>query len=451
MKWLILTGMFLVSVAGWAQSQQWTLEKCIDYGVERSLQMQRQHLQNQNERLGVRDAALDLIPSVNTISPYVNYNYGRGIDPETNTYTNIQNKTIGGFGVGGGVTLFAGFSGINRLRSAKISRLRGLEETENLANDLAIQIMNAFFSLVYAEESIRITTELLENSALQLKKIQREYELGRRPKSDLFDMQAQYASNEYQLSTCCNNQANAMITLKHLMNYQEEDELKIDISSLAEIVPVHENMNIDLVYQKAVKELPQAQIAAYNVKIYKLSLQATRASLYPSLSLNGSLSFGYYSNHSAGSFWTQVTDKNRIGKSFGFNMSIPVFTGLVRRSNVSRARNNYRNARIQYEQTEQSIYNEIQKAVLDLESGIQQYDLARKKEEFSGLSYNAGKKRYEQGLSTIIDLNTVSNNLLQAKYDLLKARLNYVMQKKMVDFYKGEPLQTRVGFDVKGN
>lgn len=443
MKWIILIG--LIGILGNSRAQKkWSLEDCIDYGVEQSLQMQRQLLQNKNQQLNLRDVALELIPSVNAISPYVSYNYGRGIDPETNTYTNVENRTIGGFSVGGGVTLFSGFSGINRLRNAKIARLQGLEQTENLANDLAIQIMDAFFSLVYAEESIRITAELLENSALQLKKIQREYELGRRPKSDLFDMQAQYASNEYQLSTCRNNRENAMITLTHLMNYQEEEELVIDISTLSAIVPVQEKSDVQQIYDKALKELPEALIAGYNVKSYKLNLAITRASLYPSLSLSGNISFGYYSNHSEGSFWSQVGDKNRIGKSVGLSMNIPVFYGLGRRSNVSRAKNNYRSAQIQYEQTQQSIHNAIRRAVLDLESGIQQYNLARKKEEFSVLSYNAGKKRYEQGLSTIIDLNTVSNNVLQAKYDLLKARLNYVMQKKMVDFYKGEPLQTRV-------
>lgn len=443
-KWLILTGIILGAIAGWAQPKKWTVEECIDYGVEQSLQMQRQQLENRNERLGVRDAALDLIPSLNAISPNVSYNYGRGIDPTTNTYTNVENRTVGGLGVGGGVTLFSGFSGINRLRYAKIARLRGLEMTENMANNLAIDIMNAFISLVSAEESIRITTELLENSALQLKKIQREYELGRRPKSDLFDMQAQYASNEYQLSTCHNNRANAMITLTHLMNYQEDEELVIDLSSLADIIPVHEQTDVNTIYNKALDELPEALMASYNVRLNKLNLATTRASLYPTLSMSGNISFGYYSNHSDGSFWSQVSDKNRIGKSFGFSLNVPVFYGLQRRSNVTRAKNNYRSQQIQYEQTQQKIYNEIRKAVLDLESGIQQFELAKKKEQFSVLSYNAGKKRYEQGLCSIIDLNTVSNNVLQAKFDLLRARLDYVMQKKMVDFYKGQPLQTRV-------
>lgn len=428
-----------------AQEKKWTLQECIDYGVEQSLQMQRQKIQNKNDRLSLRDAILDLTPSVGSISPSTTFNYGRGIDPETNTYTNVQNNTIGGFGVGVGMTLFAGFSGVNRLRIAKISKLQGLEATEGLANDIAMQIMAAFFTLVYAEEQIRITTEQLDNSALQLKKMQREYELGRRPKSDLFDMEAQQASDEYQLALCHNNRANALVNLAHLMNYQEEKELEVDVTVLAGVIPVWEQTNIRNVYERAMQELPDALISEYNVRMSELRVYTARASLYPSISMNGGISFGYYSSQSDLGFWKQISDKNRIGKYVGLSMNIPIFSGLSRRSGLSRAKNSYQSARIQHQQTEQSLYTEIQKAVLDLESLVQQFGTAQKKENFSRLANDAGRKKYEQGLITIIELNTTSNSLLQAKYDLLRARLNYVMQKRMVDFYKGTPLQRKVG------
>ena len=77
----------------------------------------------------------------------------------------------GGFGVGSSLTIFAGFSNINRLRAAKLSRLMGWEETENQANQIAIQVMNAFFTLLYAEEEVRITQEQVENSRLRLKRL----------------------------------------------------------------------------------------------------------------------------------------------------------------------------------------------------------------------------------------------------------------------------------------
>ena len=42
------------------------------------------------------------------------------IDPETNTYTNTRYMSVGGFGVGSSLTVFAGFSNINRLRAANL-------------------------------------------------------------------------------------------------------------------------------------------------------------------------------------------------------------------------------------------------------------------------------------------------------------------------------------------
>ena len=445
LKVCIFSSMLFWGLQLTAQEKKWTLQECIDYGVDQSLQMQRQKLQNENNSLNVRDAALDLIPSINSISPYSTFNYGRGIDPETNTYSNVQNKTVGGFGVGGGMTLFAGFSGVNRLRMAKIAKMQGLEQIENLANSIAMNIMTAFFALVYAEEQIRITTEQLDNSALQLKKIEREYDLGRRAKSDLFDMQAQQASNEYRLISCRNDRTAALLNLKHLMNYQEEIELEVDVTALIQTLPVAEDNDVKIIYEKAIQELPEALISSYNRRYNQLNVYTTRASLYPSISLNGGVSFGYYSSQSDLDFWKQISDKNRIGKYVGINMSIPIFSGLARRSNLSRAKNNYQSACIQQQQTEQSIYTEIQKALLDLDSQTQQFGVAQKKESFSELAYNAGKKKYEQGLITIIELNTTSDNLLQARFDLLKARLNYVVQKRMVDFYKGVPLQNKVG------
>lgn len=444
-KVFILVVLCLVTKIGNTQEKKWTLQECIDYGVEQSLKMQQQKLQNDNNRLGVRDAALGLLPSASSISPSLSYNYGRGIDPETNTYTNMRYKTVGGLGVGGSVVLFSGFSGINRLRMAKVAKLQGLEYTEQLANDIAIGVMTAFFTLVYAEEQIKITSEQLENSNLQLRKIQREYELGRRPKSDLFDIQAQQASIELQLITCEKNRTNARVSLKHLMNYQEENDLEICADSLNGILPVKEENDLNAIYNQAMQSLPEVLVAGYNVRYYKLNEYTSKANFAPTFSMNGGINFGSYTSQSNRDFWAQVSDKNRIGKYFGIHMSIPIFSGLVRHSNLRRAKNNYQNARLSYQQTEQSVYTEIQKAVLDLESQVQQYESARKKEEFSELAYQAGRKKYEQGLITIIELNTTANNYLQAKYDLLRARLEYVQQKKMVDFYKGVPLQTKVG------
>ena len=61
-----------------------------------------------------------------------------------------------------------------------------MEETENQTNQIAIQVMNAFFTLLYAEEEVRITQNKWK-TRLRLKKIEREYELGKSRKAIFSD------------------------------------------------------------------------------------------------------------------------------------------------------------------------------------------------------------------------------------------------------------------------
>lgn len=359
---------FNIRLACQRQNREWSLQECIDYGVEKSLSMQQRELQNKNDKLDVRDATLSLLPSVSGISPGVNYSFGRGIDPETNTYTNTRYMSVGGFGVGSSLTVFAGFSNINRLRAAKLSRLMGWEETENQANQIAIQVMNAFFTLLYAEEEVRITQEQVENSRLRLKKIEREYELGKKPKSDLFEMQAQQASVEFRLITAQNNCLNAQANLKYIMNYNAEEELKIDARSVSEVHPELHELKTKEVFTQALQTLPEIKLAAYQIRSAQLGVYSARAGLYPSISISGSISFGNYSDQRSGDFFSQITDRNQIGKGFSIGMSIPFYSGLSRRSSLQRAKHNYQSSKIQYQQTERALYNEIQQALQDLKS-----------------------------------------------------------------------------------
>lgn len=427
-----------------AQTSGWTLQECIDYGVEHSLSMQQKRLQNDNNRLEVRDAVLNLLPSVSGISPGLSYSFGRGIDPETNTYVNTRYMSFGGFGFGTGITVFAGFSGINRIKMAKIGRLMGLKETENQANQIAIQIMHAFFNYLYMQEEVHITEEQVENYRMRLKKIERECDLGKKPRSDLFEMQAQQASMEFLLESSLNNLQNALVNLKYLMNYEEEEEFMVDTLSFENFSLEQHHFEIDDIYHKAMEELPEISMAKYSVRTAQLNLMTARASLYPSISMGGSISFGSYSDHVSESFWNQIFDRNRIGKGFSISMSIPFYSGLSKRSGLRRAKNSLTATELQFLQTQKELYNEIQKALQELSSCASRYQISLQREKFSTLSQSAAQKRYEQGLITIIDLNNTSNNQLEARSEVQKSKFNYIMQKKMIDFYRGIPLQTKV-------
>lgn len=421
-----------------AQNKKWTLQECIDYGVEESLAMERQLLSNKIDRTYLRDARLDLLPSVSGSSS-LGYNFGRSIG-EDNTYVNTRIMS-NNYYLGTSLNLFSGFKAVNTLRYRKVSELQGLEESEKTANDIAVSIMQAFYDLAYTEGLIEISREQLENARLQLKKTERQHELGMKPKSDLFDIQAQVAECEFALISNQNKKATALVTLKQAMNYQSDEKFDIEVTSLSSTLPENESMQTDQIFNQAINQLPEINSAQLNVRAARLNWYINKGSLLPSFSMSGSLNTYYYDTQS-NPFSKQV--KDNLGKSFGFSVNIPIFGGLYRHSNVARAKYQMKDAEFAYQQTMQNTYKEIELAVQDLESAAQEYNMAIKKLNFNELSYQANRKKYEQGLVTVLDVNTSDNNLRQAKLDLLKAKLTYGIKKRMIDFYKGTPLQTKI-------
>ena len=435
---LLLLFFVVMSISSNAQTKKWNLQECIDYGVEESLAMERQLLNNKINRTHLRDARLDLLPSISGSSS-LGYNFGRSIG-ENNTYVNTRIMS-NNYYLGASLNLFSGFKAINTLRYRKVSELQGLEESEKQANDIAVNIMQAFYDLAYTEGMIEISQEQLENARLQLKKTERQHELGIKPKSDLFDLQAQVAESEFMLISNQNKKATALVTLKQAMNYQSDEEFDIEVSSLSNSLPENETIHTEQIFNQAINQLPEINSAQFAVRAAQLNWYINKGNLLPTFSMSGSFNTYYYDTQD-NSFSKQF--KDNVGKSFGFSVNIPIFGGLYRHSNVARAKYQMKDAEFAYQQTLQNTYKEIELAVLDLQAAAQEYNMAIKKLNFNDLSYQANRKKYEQGLVTIMDVNTSDNNLRQAKLDLLKAKLTYGIKKRMVDFYKGTPLQTKI-------
>lgn len=433
--------LLLLSFQAGAQTKKWSLQECIDYGVDHSFTMQKQELRNKNDRYDMQDAILDLVPHVNGISPGISWSYGRNIDQATNTYTNTNYRSIGGFGLNSSLNLFSGFSAVNLIRYRNVSRLRGLQQTELEANNIAVKVMGAFVNFAYAQGLVEIAEEQLDNAKMRARYIQEQYGLGMVSQSDVLEVQAQLANEEYTLVSNKNDAATQSVTLKNFMNYPLGDTLQIDVDALRSVLPLYAPVSVDEVFGKAKEVLPDVTVSAQNVRLNKLNLYRNKASLYPSLSLSGNLNSSYFDDRNE-AFFSQL--KNNLGKSFGFSVYIPIFSGLQKQTSVKRAKNDLKISEIGYQETLQTVYKEVQSAVQDLDASTQTYAAALKSEGFNNLSYKANQKKFEEGMINLIDLNTSSNNWLKAKNDLLKAKLDFVIKKRMVDFYNGVPLQVKV-------
>ena len=65
---------------------------------------------------------------------------------------------------------------------------------------------------------------------------------------------------------------------------------------------------------------------------------------------------------------------------------------------------------------------------------------ASKKSAAARLAYDAVAGKYERGMVSALDLQTAANNLLQARSERLRARLQYIIKTRLVEYYNGQPL-----------
>ena len=100
---------------GFISAQEiWTLEKCIEHALENNLQIKLSKLNIETNESWLLQSKADLLPSLNVNGSY-SYNFGRSIDPTTNTFVNNSIRSSG-LGLSTNLPLFAGFQRTNSIQ-----------------------------------------------------------------------------------------------------------------------------------------------------------------------------------------------------------------------------------------------------------------------------------------------------------------------------------------------
>lgn len=441
-----------------AYGQTFSLNDCMQYAIEKNHSVKKQEFTNDNYRQDQTEAIATLFPTLG-VNSNLSANYGRSIDPETNTYTTTGNLG-NSYSASGQMPVFAGFQNLNALRVARTMRLMGVEKLQQVKDEIAIKTMQAYFDVVYYTKGVQIVAEQLATSQVTLAQSRKMYELGRKSLADVAQVESQVASDELLLTQQQNKLQLAQLTLKEQMNYPIHEELVIDTDLDGDFSFLQEHItpgtggdstaagtatrNIANLVDYALENNPKMQASRYNVRQSRLNLYMAQGRYAPSIYANAGFSTNYYKSLQGGSgaaanpFFTQLTD-NR-GYYFGASLSIPIFNGLSRRTNVHRYKNALKIAEQDNAQTEMALKTEVTQAVLEMKGYEKEFVQATKKVVAARLSHEASLNKYKQGIVSPIDLQTTANLLLNAQSQQLSAHLQFIVKQKLVLYYNGESL-----------
>ena len=419
-------------------AQTLSLDDCMRYAVENSVAVGKQNLALDDRKANHAEAVASLFPSING-SVGGATNFGRGIDPATNAYTNVTTFS-NSYAISGSMPIFSGLSGINTVRATKVARQMGAVEAEIARDEVAMQTLSAYMDVVYYTEAVTIAREHLEASRRTLELVRRQEELGTKSAADVAEIESQEANYDYLLTTEENNLALAYIKLREVMNYPQGEQLVIETNINLETLPSASSEQALLDY--ALENNPRIASSRFATKQSRISLAKAKGAYLPSLYLYGGYNTSYYIDFDNKAlydpFGTQF--RNNRGGYVQVALSIPIFNGLSARSSKRRAQNAYRSAQLEEIAVQRAVESEVSQAWQEMQGFGKQYVQGQKKVSAAQLVYDGAERKFENGLISALDLQTAANTLLQAKSDKLRARLQYIIKTRMVDYYNGQPL-----------
>ena len=410
-----------------------TLRDCMQYAVSNSTKMRIQQAAVGDAQLDRRDAALQLFTPQISAQTYAYYNFGRSIDPQTNTYFNTT-SFHNNYGVSAGFDLFDGFQAVNNWKISKTGMLIADSQEKQAEADICLAVMEAYYNVVYYKRLADVYEEQVAVAEQALVKARRQEELGQKGHADVIQMEADLADRQYDLTNTYNMYRDQKMVLADLMFWPLDEELVIDTSLPAwQVEPVA----TDAVVDYALEHNPAVRMAAWQQLNAKRQLNTAKWQLLPTVGLSAGWSTSYYAYQ--GSETSPFPDqfKNNGGEYVQLSLQIPIWNRLSRHSAISRRKHAYDKATAELDQKRRDVESEVRRAIQDRDGSATAYQQAQRKAEVQAEAYSLNLKKLEQGLISPLEFQTANNNYLKAQADEMNSLFKYLIKQAVVRYYNG--------------
>ena len=393
MKHLAL--IFLILISFVVRSQTWDLPQCIDYALKHNITLKQAALNSEINKNNTLQSKAAILPSLNAGAQH-NYNFGQTIDRFTNTFANTQVLSQN-FYLSSSIVLWSGLSQYNTIKANQYNYLSGEENVKQLANDLSLNVANAYISVIFGEELLKISQKQADITKEQLERTQKLVNAGAIAKSIEYDIKAQLANEEVNVTSAENNLTLSLLNLRQLMNLDSVGSFSIVRPNLE----VSDNpilADVQFIYESGLKTQPSIKRGEYSILSAEKYLAASRGRVSPTLTFNASLGTGtsglakdvlgvkftgyQLSGITSGgdSVYTPTSElitrktsfsdqfNNNANKIIGFTLNIPLFNGLQTYTAVKNAKINTLNAKLSQDLAKQNLYKTVSQAYVSAKS-----------------------------------------------------------------------------------
>lgn len=437
-KYIISCSLLLVCLCSQAQNK-WTLRQCVDYAVQNNIELKQQSLDVKNSEINLSTSKNSRLPDLNA-SLGQSFNFGR-----STLGTNVSeavNSSRSSFSVSTSVPIFTGFRIPNQIKADELTLHAAMEGLKKAQENLELQVVSLYLDVLFKKEILKAYQEQAGLSKQQVDRTSMLVESGKVPASQLYDIKAQLAKDESNVTMADNDLALSLLNLSQALNLASNDAFDIEEPKVDNIVD--NNLGSVLppnqVYQMALGIKPHIKEAEYKLESSKKTLKVAQAGYWPTLGFSAGYSTSYQSvsGQNNVSFSKQIRD---FGSEYlSFSLSIPIFNRFETRNRVRSARLSIENQNLALDNVKLALYKEIQQAYQSAVSSQAKYNSASKAYEAADESFKYARERYDIGKSTVFEFNEAQTKLLTSKSERIQAKYDFIFRAKILDFYQGKEI-----------
>jgi outer membrane protein len=440
-KQLLFVTVFILYTASplLAQQKVWSLEECITYAIDNNIQIKQQVLQTEMQKNTLDLSKLRLLPTLNASLSH-DFTFGRALNFLEYKYVD-HNTMYDYLNVGGNITLFNGLINYNTIRKNQYELLAGQEDLQNIKDNISLSIALSYLQILLNKELVMASNAQLQITKQQIGKTRKMVDAGSVARGNLLQIESQAAQEEVQLITMQNQLDISYLNLTQMLELKSPEGFEIVMPVISVDTGGTITGKIDEIFNVAVQNRPEIRSAEMNLKSSEYDLKIARGGRSPRLTSSHSFGTRYnyvFTDTNNVSFEEQI--KNYKNWGLGFSLTIPILNGWQVNKNIANSKLGIQNSEYVLEAAKKTLYKNIQQAYADAVAALKKYSASMKAVVSMEESFRYTEQKFNVGMVTPVDYNAAKTQLLNAQSDMSQAKYEYIFKTKVLDFYKGIPL-----------
>jgi outer membrane protein TolC len=322
------------------------------------------------------------------------------------------------------MTLFDGFSRFADYRIANAEMVSADASFINTRFQTVLEVKQAFFNALAAEELVRISDTRIQRAQEQLNISIEKLNAGTATRSDTLRSHVEVRNAELQRLQAETQLASSGAALARLVGFEGSVRAEAD-DNLTVIVDV----DTTALREEVLATSPQIEQADASERSAAAQYSSTTAQYLPRASAS-------YSRSWSANDWLNLNPSWSARLSFSWTL----FNGFSRELTRTRAAMTLESARAESEDVRRQVNTQLTQYLAALAAAQTSLEIAQASRAASQEDLRVQRERYRLGAATIVDVLASQENLDQAEVDIVQARFDYLVAKAQIEALVGREL-----------